>query len=1045
MLPKIQFNQFSIDVEKAANLNGVDAASAFEKAMGNNNTTNAATPMIPPRGTRSIQQTQLPRDPDEVPMWFVVLSPREIRGSSGPYNVADLRHMYRHGEINDDTLLWKEGDHDWQLLKHQRLLRPKLLHLPQIPLKVGTYIEELDVFDPIVATASPAQLKDSEPLKDVDLNRTCSQCGNMAAINVREMQTANPDLFKIRQAVGTTKAATEILPGFLWIGGHAAAGKRTVLDLGLTLLINFCTTHKNPPPVLPYFRCREAGPSFPENPTEDFNQETLDSMLEFLEKICDWIELERISPEKACKADPIPKPFRGNTNNVGIPILTEKPFRKLKNGEKTFAPRVLLWSRLGVDRPCMVCCAYLIKHYGLKLPESIQIVSNHRRGTELSIPYLKVLEQWGKRYSLGTLYCMDCKMATLKLSDMAEVVGEGEHTKKAVMSTLHMPKVQGIEAIEASFAVFEKTMAGSFADKLEERPHEIAVINKPSDYIEKITVTLNETSPWTGLIDLVLPNRNLSDVTIAHLFNELAANNLLRQLRIIDLHANQIKQLALRAMLIGYFPLEGEDLEDDDDYNLPWDLTLKDLKNDMELMVLDVSLNQIDDMGARYLTMFLKQCNTLSTLDVSNNNLGDDVAQELIYVFEKPAREFVGTSEHDDDDSGIDSLNDQMLHNYSVTNLNCGGNNFGWESMDALVKVIKNNAVISTLSIECSPECTPQLLDPVFHAIRLYNPHIETLILSETPLSVKNMENVAKMTEAKFTNIKKLDLSNSGMKYQHLEKVPEHLHMAENLRHLNLSNNKLTDKAAKSVSALLMGKLWEGKVCPPLEHVDLTNCGFTGVGCTELVTAAAQREKFQYLDLSNNSIGSDHAPDFVKALAMCTLSDVRMNMCNLGTKGAVAVFNAFADPNSKISLSCQSLYLSGNEINDSAGPALCSMLENNMFLEILDLGFNLFTNDNAAIFKKAILVTSSTSEAKKAFELHINMMGNECDPYIFDTPGMARAKSTFKFGIQPNYKDPLNGGFSHITASSRGHFLVRKAVNVMHKEVSSANALNMIS
>jgi Ran GTPase-activating protein (RanGAP) involved in mRNA processing and transport len=390
-------------------------------------------------------------------------------------------------------------------------------------------------------------------------------------------------------------------------------------------------------------------------------------------------------------------------------------------------------------------------------------------------------------------------------------------------------------------------------------------------------------------------------------------------------------------------------------------------------------------------------------------------------------------------------MNDQMLHNFSVTNLNIGGNNFAWESMEALVKVIKNNAVISRLCIDViGAEVTPQLMDPVFSAIKLYNPHIDNFCVNENPISVKNLENIAKMVESKTTFIRQLELSNCNLKYQHLEKVPKYLVQVVHLCHLNLSNNKLTDKAAKSVAEVLKGTFFEGMLCPPLKHVDLTNCGFTAVGGTTLLTALAHREAFEFLDLSNNPIGSDCAA-FCEALATTPLSELHLNMCSLGTKGSVAVFNMLGDASAKVGLSLQSLYLSGNDINDSAGEALCNMLQNNVFLEILDLGFNQFTDHHSVLFRKTITVTSVTEATKKAFELHINMLGNDCDPYIFETPGMARAKSTFKFGIKSNYKDPLNGGFSHITASCRGQFMVRKAVNQIHKDIASANAQNIIA
>ena len=61
------------------------------------------------------------------------------------------------------------------------------------------------------------------------------------------------------------------------------------------------------------------------------------------------------------------------------------------------APRVLLWSRLGIDRPCAVAVAYLIRTWKLKLSTAMAEVKKGRYGMRLSEPYLQALNTWEKR------------------------------------------------------------------------------------------------------------------------------------------------------------------------------------------------------------------------------------------------------------------------------------------------------------------------------------------------------------------------------------------------------------------------------------------------------------------------------------------------------------------------------------------------------------------------------------------------------------------------------------------------------------------------
>ena len=49
---------------------------------------------------------------------------------------------------------------------------------------------------------------------------------------------------------------------------------------------------------------------------------------------------------------------------------------------------------------------------------------------------------------------------------------------------------------------------------------------------------------------------------------------------------------------------------------------------------------RIDEYGVPYLQFFLKQCNTLTSLDVSNNKLGDFQCADIFQCFARPPLDF---------------------------------------------------------------------------------------------------------------------------------------------------------------------------------------------------------------------------------------------------------------------------------------------------------------------------------------------------------------------------------------------------------------------
>lgn len=401
---------------------------------------------------------------------------------------------------------------------------------------------------------------------------------------------------------------------------------------------------------------------------------------------------------------------------------------------------------------------------------------------------------------------------------------------------------------------------------------------------------------------------------------------------------------------------------------------------------------------------------------------------------------------HTDAGYGQPSICDRMKpHNYSITTLNIGFNEMSDNGVEMLVNMLKNNAVLRTLNVDLCPKITPAHYKSIATAIRLYNSVIEEISVADNPISVKSMEHLARVFDSRETRICKLNMSNCTMKYQHMMALGKYVLSAQHLTELDLSGNPIGDKGCDALATMITGEKSKltSVLQPPLKRLDLSSCSFTAEGTAQIIVAIAARGQMERVDISNNVIGPDNLPAYA-ALARCLVQDLRLNTCKLCSKGASILFKTLADPVTPLAGALRFCYLSGNEISDSAAEALCTVLERNTTLEAVDLGFNLLTDRHGALLRKAGSVLSQSNTLKKLTDLSINLVGNKCDAYMLETPGMSRAKSNFLFGVQPNSSDPANHGYSHIPHCSRGHFMARKELDNQYRSFVPLKALNTI-
>jgi hypothetical protein len=109
----------------------------------------------------------------EKQQWFVVLSPREIKGVKGPLSVNELRDLYRYKNINDSTMMWRDGMKDWKQLMYMDSVKHEMVQHPVVPKKsIGN-----EMFNVLPEIPKFSQSEKIQNIQSYDLRYCCGRCG----------------------------------------------------------------------------------------------------------------------------------------------------------------------------------------------------------------------------------------------------------------------------------------------------------------------------------------------------------------------------------------------------------------------------------------------------------------------------------------------------------------------------------------------------------------------------------------------------------------------------------------------------------------------------------------------------------------------------------------------------------------------------------------------------------------------------------------------------------------------------------------------------
>ncbi len=1097
-------------------------------------------PLMPPKNLTS--GFVLPQDTKDRHIWFRILEPREHKGFDGPYNEEDLRSMYKKGDIDDNTMLWSEGRRDWEQLLYMNDLRPRLLVVPVLPPRISQAVGvdvEHEAFNPILTAPTPGDASGAKPLdpflnaSTMNMHTCCSRCGSVAVGHMPGVGEAQVDMIGLRQSLTfqNKDMASEVVPGIVWCGNASAAKLNPLVDHGITLVINCTNNMANPKEKLPYFRCKSI--PLKDKPSSATLKDELPKILDLLEKAYDYIENERINPERALQSDPVPEPGKilAKTDKFGRPIKSQADRAiQLRLGKVKRVPRVLLWSRKGMDRPCVIAMAYMIRQYGVSLEKALSIVEVARPGALVCKFYKKVLEAWSKRYTRGELLCIDC------VNTSKDVTTHSTHNEK-LLSAGQMLDEAGAPIVADSEKESESLAA--YLDMIPQGTESTKVtkLGDVSVYLPKVYRGATVQSGWTGLLDLELTGRRLGDDTTLDLFTAFSHAGVCLMLRTITLRSNGITSKGIDSLVKGLCGTLVKGLAANTAVSMKdllasrmagltsssavstvaagaavteekTDKTDKEENEDAEdprcpfphLIALDVADNDINAEGAGHLTELLKSSDAIVRLDVSNNPIGDEGCRELFKAIHRPNPDFV-------EDPGASNKDER--YNSSLTYLDMSATGVGHYACEELLDFFRCNTTMITLVLDGNSGIEAKNMKHVFNAIRNYSQTFQRLHLSDNIVSLKSMGYLCRLFENTDLPLKHLEVSNCEIGSNHTSYLSNSIMKSMHLQHLNMNANALGVEGPDSLAETLYidHKMFtpkevldeyadmteeeklrstfvehykvetyadlakdheaEAKAAaklesyanfyrgikvpgPPLHTVDFSYCSLQPPQAKELLRAFCSRPSIRIIRMNGNNVG-DHLEDIAGDIALSACRELQLNQCQLMAKSAITIFNILcctsavekpAPDGNKLGSTLRALYLANNDIHDSVVSSLCHMLQQNIVLEHLDLGFNQLTDAITPQLKETVAVTSTSSLAQKVSSLSVNVLGNRCDKYALDLPGMSRSKVVFRYGVNSSLADGVNDGYSHISQVARKHFFLRKEMDTERRATGSNTPLD---
>jgi Ran GTPase-activating protein (RanGAP) involved in mRNA processing and transport len=423
-------------------------------------------------------------------------------------------------------------------------------------------------------------------------------------------------------------------------------------------------------------------------------------------------------------------------------------------------------------------------------------------------------------------------------------------------------------------------------------------------------------------------------------------------------------------------------------------------------------VNRIGERGAEAVAQLCIPKFSIHTLSIAHNQLGDKGANFIVGALIIAEKDLFSSEEYKDPDAAVNSglysrasstavqmtpsnnapPDENLIQNSTITDLDISHNNIGPDTLESISVALKSSVTLLHLRTDCMFNRRSNDFNHIFNQCRIFNKTLQTMSLSDTRLSISAFEHAMLMFDG-ISVLSRLNMARCEITATHLRKGFISISLSKHLSHLDLSGNSLGDQGIGFLCSGLTGR--SDSTQPPVRHLDLSGCGFTIAGALKVLDTISLHPIMRYLDISDNNLSGGDRQRFAQSVGSSTLEHINLSRCQLGSTSSHEILQAL-----RMSTTMKVLIIAENDIQDSIDQSLSELLTDNYTLRVLDLGFNRISDRGVIASKKSLHVTSKARLERKLNELHINLVGNKCDPYSLELPNMARSKNTLRYGAE---------------------------------------------
>ena len=449
----------------------------------------------------------------------------------------------------------------------------------------------------------------------------------------------------------------------------------------------------------------------------------------------------------------------------------------------------------------------------------------------------------------------------------------------------------------------------------------------------------------TNLQELDLSNNNLKapgTITICkvHLSNltafNISHNNITNEaaddiaaflshntkLQVLDISCNNLQELGYRKIfkvLQSVSVLTSLKISDSNGISEAADGLVTVLLHNPDLRKLDLNCNHLSSTDAITIFEGMKEIAKLELIDIDNNMITDDAANSVATALSNNSNvQILSMSSNCLTSKGCINIFNGMKNILFLRKLNISHNKITYEAAVNIATVLSQNTELEELDISYNNLQTPGAIT-IFQSIKT----LIKLNIAHNMITDEAVDDIAAVL-SDSTKLEELDISCNYLKAEGVIKIFQSIKYVLSLTKLNIAHNMFGDEGLNFID-VLSSKCTLREL--NLNHVNLNDV----VGFKHL-----NADNLNMFDCSNNNINKQTANEILVFLSHSTnLQELNLSNINLQSTGGIHKLNELDIYNlTKFSIS-------GNGVTVHAADNIAVLLSKNDELEELDLSCNL--------------------------------------------------------------------------------------------------------